>query len=322
MTTRTDSVSTTSPAGRGRRASLVVASYLAVYLVWGSTYFFIKQAVETIPPFWVLGMRWTVGGLIVLGLSIARGRLKSFPRPREILASLALGTLLLLVGNGGITIAERKIDSYIAALLASSTPITVALFDGLLLRKRVTLIRMLGVAGGFAGIAFLLYDGRSLATSLNPSVALGLVGVLSWGFATSLGHRFPVHGDNAVNSGIQMLFVGLVCVGGSLLLDAPPSAVLSAISPASLLAVAYLALLGSIAFSAYTYLVSWEPAERVVSYAFVNPLIALLIGIGIGGEAPTPFLPLGVALAIAGLGLTLYGERAISLIKARKGPRG
>jgi drug/metabolite transporter (DMT)-like permease len=205
---------------------------------------------------------------------------------------------------------------------ASSTPITVALFDGLLLRKRVTLLRVLGVAGGFAGIAFLLYDGRSLATSLNPSVALGLVGVLSWGFATSLGHRFPVHGDNAVNSGIQMLFVGLVCVGGSLLLDAPPSAVLSAISPASLIAVAYLGLLGSIAFSAYTYLVSWEPAERVVSYAFVNPLIALLIGIGIGGEAPTPFLPLGVALAIAGLGLTLYGERAISLIKARKGPRG
>ena len=193
-----------------RQPGLVIASYAAIYVVWGSTYFFIRQSVLTIPPMWVMAVRWLIGGGLLLGVAAGRGALKRLPSPRSVLASIALGVLLLLLGNGGITIAERKVDSYIAALLASSTPLIVAVFDSLLLRKRLTASRVLGVVFGIVGVAVLLYNGSSLRTTLNASVLIGAGGILCWGLATSLGHRVPVSGDTTLNSGIQMLFVGIV----------------------------------------------------------------------------------------------------------------
>ncbi len=300
---------------------LVVISYLTIYVVWGSTYFFIKESVTTIAPQWVMGVRWTIGGILLLGVSFVRGGLRPFPRPREILSSIALGTLLLLLGNGGITLAEKRIDSYIAALLVSSTPIIVAVFDGLLLRKPLTPARLLGVVIGFGGVAALLYNGHSIRTSLNASVIIGIAGAISWGLATSLGHRFPVSGDVMVNSGIQMLFVGIVSLAGSLLFGPAPAAAASAASARSLFGLLYLAVVGSLAFSAFTYLVTVEPAERVVSYALVNPLIALVIGLGLGGESATPLLALGVPLILVGLAFMFYGEKARAWLKERAAKR-
>ncbi|MGA2379301.1 MAG: EamA family transporter [Spirochaetia bacterium] len=300
-----------------RQPGLVIASYATIYLVWGSTYFFIRQSVLTIPPMWVLAIRWLIGGGLLLGVSAARGGLKKLPSVRNILSAIVLGTLLLLAGNGGITIAELNVDSYVAALLASSTPILVALFDSLLLRKSLTAARVLGVVIGFAGVAVLLYNGHSLATSLNASVLIGLGGVLCWGLATSLGHRFPVSGDNTVNSGIQMLFVGIVSYLACAVIGPTPGAVLKAASVISLVGVLYLGVIGSLAFSAYTYLVAVEPAERVVSYALVNPLIALVLGLGFAAETPTPYLALGVPLALVGLAFMLYGERLAAWLRSK-----
>jgi drug/metabolite transporter (DMT)-like permease len=292
-----------------KQTALVITCYLTIYLVWGSTYFFIKRSVETVPPFYVMAARWTIGGLLLLGVSAARGRLRSMPSLREIASAVILGSLLLLVGNGLITVAERKIDSYIAALLASSAPIFVALFDRLFINRKLSLLRILGVAAGFSGVAFLLYDGRSLWSSLNPAVVIGFAGALSWSLATSLGHRFPVAKDNTVHSAIQMLFVGIVSLGGSLLFDVPPRAFLSGVSARSIFGVTYLAVLGSLAFTAYTYLISHEPAERVVSYALVNPVIALFLGLALGSESPMPLLLAGSPLILLGIILMLYGER-------------
>lgn len=302
-----------------RSPLLVVASYLCVYVVWGSTYFFIKQSVQTIPPFAVLAIRWTVGGTLLLGLAAVTGRLGRLPSLRELASAVVLGTLLLVIGNGLITIAEQRVDSYIAALLASSSPIVVALFDRVLLRFRLTLVRVLGVVLGFAGVALLLYDGRSLASSMNPPVLLCIAGVLSWGLATSLGHRFPVHGDNTVNSGVQMLFTGVVSLAIALLAGHRPAGVAAAMSGASLFGVAYLAVVGSVAFAAYTYLVKHEPAERVVSYALVNPLIALVLGLALGAEQPTPLIAVGSPLIIAGLVFMLYGERLLARVRRPRG---
>ena len=305
-----------------RQSATIVACYAIIYIVWGSTYYFIRQSVATISPAWVMAIRWIIGGALLLGVALIRGGLRTPPSFRNVLSAAVLGILLILVGNGGITIAERTIDSYIAALLASSTPIVVAVFDALLLRKRLTLARILGVVIGFAGIAVLLYNGHSIGSSFNPSVLIGCVGVLSWGLATSLGHRFPVSGDNMVNSGIQMLFVGIVSLVIGLAFGPSPAAVISAMSGASLFGVLYLGVVGSVAFSAYTYLVAVEPAERLVSYAFVNPLIALLIGLGLAGESATPLLHFGVPLALVGLAFMLYGERLFSWLRARTVKRG
>jgi drug/metabolite transporter (DMT)-like permease len=302
----------------GRSTLFVVASYLCVYVVWGSTYFFIKQSVATIPPFAVLAIRWSIGGVLLLGIAAVTGRLKRLPSLRELASAAVLGTLLLVLGNGLITVAERQVDSYVAALLACSSPIVVALFDRVLLRRHLTLVRVLGVAVGFAGVALLLYDGRSLASSLNPPVLLCIAGVLFWGLATSLGHRFPVHGDNTVNSGIQMLFTGVVSLAITLLAGHRPAEVAAAVSSASLFGVAYLAVVGSIAFAAYTYLVKHEPAERVVSYALVNPLIALALGLVLGSESPKPLIAVGSPLIIVGLGFMLYGERLAAWVRRRR----
>jgi drug/metabolite transporter (DMT)-like permease len=228
-----------------------------------------------------------------------------------------LGTLLLLVGNGAITAAEREMDSYVAALLASSTPIIVAVIDAVLLRKTLTLARVLGVVIGFTGVAVLLYNGHSIRSSLGPAVLLGLLGIFSWGLATSLGHRFPVSGDSMVNSGIQMLFVGAVSLAVALIAGPSPLQMLSSMSALSLFGVLYLAIIGSVAFSAYTYLVAVEPSGRLVSYALVNPIIALLLGLGFGGETATPFLAWGVPLALVGLAFMLYGERLVSWLRSR-----
>jgi drug/metabolite transporter (DMT)-like permease len=304
-----------------RNTGLVIFCYITIYLVWGSTYFFIKESVTTIPPQWVMGVRWTIGGVLLLAVSLVRGGLRTAPRAREVLASIALGTLLILVGNGCITVAEQRIDSYIAALLTSSAPIVVAVFDRLLLRKALTPARLLGVVIGFGGVAVLLYNGNSIGTTLNASIIIGIVGAVTWGFATSLGHRFPVSGDVTVNSGIQMLFVGIVSLAGSFLFGPSPAAVLASASGRSLFGLAYLAVVGSLAFSAFTYLVNAEPAERVVSYALVNPLIALLIGLGLGGESPTPLLAFGVPLVLLGLAFMFYGERGLAWARARAGRR-
>ena len=305
-----------------RQPAAIAACYATIYIVWGSTYYFIRQSVATISPAWVMAIRWIIGGALLLGVALVRGGLKTFPSFRNILSAAILGTLLILVGNGGITIAERTIDSYIAALLASSTPIIVAVFDALLLHKPLTLARILGVVIGFAGVAVLLYNGHSIGSSFTTSVLIGCAGVLSWGLATSLGHRFPVSGDNMVNSGIQMLFVGIVSLAIGLVFGPSPAKVISAMSLASLFGVLYLGIVGSFAFSAYTYLVAVEPAERLVSYAFVNPLIALLIGLGLAGESATPLLHFGVPLALVGLAFMLYGERLFSWLRARTDKRG
>jgi drug/metabolite transporter (DMT)-like permease len=300
-----------------RQSALVITSYASIYLVWGSTYFFIRQSVLTIPPLWVMAVRWLIGGALLTGFAAVRGGLRPLPSRRAVLSSIVLGTLLILCGNGLITVAERRVDSYLAALLASSTPILVALIDSALLRKRLTAARVLGVLFGFVGVAVLLYNGHSLAASLNPSVLIALAGILFWSLATSLGHRFPVSGDNTVNSGIQMLFTGAVCLLASLALGPGPAAVFAHASTLAVIGVIYLGVLGSLAFSAYTYLVRVEPAERVVSYALVNPVIALFLGLALVSETPTPYLAVGVPLALVGLGFMLYGERLLAWLRRK-----
>jgi drug/metabolite transporter (DMT)-like permease len=310
-----------APARTRRETVLVAAAYLTVYVVWGSTYFFIRQAVGTIPPFHVVGLRWTVGGILLLGIALATGRLRRLPSSRAILSSLLLGFLLLLVGNGLISVAEQSVDSYIAALLSASAPILVAVFDRLMLRKPLSLMRVLGVVGGFAGVALLLYNGQSIRSSLSTFILIDLAGVAVWSFATSLGHRLPVPDDTLVNSGMQMLFTGVVALGGSLLFGPRPAAVIAGASLLSALSVLYLAVVGSIAYAAFTYLVSHEPAARVVSYALVNPLIALLLGLGLGAETATPYLWAGVPLILLSLVLMLYGERVLAWATARAAAR-
>lgn len=298
-----------------RETSLIALSYLTIYLVWGSTYFFIKLSVETIPPITVVGLRFFFGGFFFLLFAVISKRVNPLPTIRQILSSVLLGSLLLLGGNGFISFAERKVDSYLVALILSATPLIVALFDRVLLSKKVTFIRILGILTGVSGVTLLLYNGQSFKAVLKPEIIMVLAAIILWSLGTSLGHRFKVYPDNLINSGIQMTFAGSVCLiytFGSSNFFYPQSASFSA---ASLLGLFYLAVIGSLAFSAYTFLIAHQPASNVVSYALINPVIAVFIGIVIGSESPVPYLPVAMPMILSGLTIMLYGEKILKKIK-------
>jgi len=246
--------------------------------------------------------------------SLLTGRLKTFPSLKEVLSTLVLSTLLLLGGNGLVTIAEQQVSSYLTALIIATTPIVIAFFNRILFRMNVSWIRLLGILVGMAGVGFLLYDGQSILTSITPGVLMVWGGTLSWGFATSIGHRVSVPKDNFVNSGIQMLFAGIVSLAGVSLSHQPLHHLYKSFSLSSMVGVAYLAVVGSLAFGAYNYLIAHEPSIRIVSYSLVNPVIAVLIGILIGNEKATPYLLVGLPFILIGLFFMLYGEYLLRLI--------
>jgi len=300
---------------KSKKTLIVVLCYITLYIVWGSTYFFIKQAVDTIPPFYVIGLRFIGGSALLFGLAYLGGRFRARLTLRQLLASLLIGSLLLIGGNGLITVAEQEVDSYLTALIIAATPMVVAFFDRVLLAKKISLVNLVGIGIGIAGVALLLYDGHSLSGSLSTGILLVIAGVGCWGLATSLGHKLRGHPDPLVNSGIQMLSVGVICTVGSSFIYAPLPQVLPTVTLRSGLSLLYLATMGSLAFAAYTYLIANEPAIRVVSYSLVNPVIATLLGLLIGNESPVPLLALGLPLVLIGVALMLYGEAALPYLQ-------
>ncbi len=302
---------TQSPGRSPRGLFLIILNYALVYLVWGGTYLAIRVAVETIPPFHVVGLRFLFGGILFWLVALIGKRVTRPPSPKEIGASMLLGTFLLIGGNGLVTVAEQKVDSYLAALVLASTPMAVAFYDRILIGKKIDLITLGGILTGVAGVCVLLYNGTSLSMSFSGDVMLLIAGFMSWSFATSLGHRIRVFPDVFVNSGIQMLFVGIVCL--SIPVSAPPFSPvhIASYSGNSIYGLLYLAIFGSAAFVAYNYLIQHEPAIRVVSYALVNPVIALFLGLVLAGEKATPYLLPGVLMIFSGLLAMLYGNKIL-----------
>lgn len=299
------------------KKGLILLSYLTLYVVWGSTYFFIKMAVGTIPPFYVLGLRFTGGGILLLALAGFGGRLRARPTLRQLGASFLLGALLLVGGNGLITVAEQKVDSYLAALVIAATPMVVGFYDRVLFGKRISAVRLAGILVGVAGVALLLYNGHSSAAALSPEILTAIAGVACWGLATSMGHRLRAYPDTLANSGIQMLLMGPICLAAALFLHPPPAQIISQVSLPSALGLAYLTVVGSLAFAAFTYLIAHKPAVRVSSYSLVNPVFATLLGLLIGDETPVPLLAAGLPLILIGVTLMLYGEGLLARWRQR-----
>jgi drug/metabolite transporter (DMT)-like permease len=295
-----------------------IAAYLTVYIVWGSTYFFIKMALESFPPYPIVGLRFTLGGTLLLILGLAFSKTRPTLSPASILSAMLLGSLLLLGANGLVTVAEQKVDSYVVALVMAVVPLAVATFDRFLFHKTITWIRFLGIMVGFCGVAFLLYDGHSLRGTLSRHTLMVLAAMLLWSFGTSLAHRLPLPADSRINSGIQMLFAGLVSLGIALLSGHTPATVFAGASLRSLLGLSYLGVIGSVAITAYAYLLVNEPSIRIVSYALVNPGIAVFLGFLFGNETAAPYLPVGLPLILIGLATMLYGETLLRRLQRER----
>lgn len=256
---------------------LLVGAFLALYLIWGSTYFVIKLGVQAWPPMLLAGLRFVIAGSLMFGWLRWRG--VPMPTAKEWRACAMVGVLLLSCGNGGVTVAEHLgVASAVAALAIATVPLFALLF-GLIWGQRTTGLEWGGIVLGLVGIG-LLNLGHNLQASPLGAV-LVLLAAASWAFGSMWSRHLSLPGG-AMASAAQMLVGGAVLLIGSLAsgerLEQMPDA-------AGWFALAYLTLLGSIvAFSAYLYLLKHVRPAAATSYAYVNPVVAVLLGVTFAGE--------------------------------------
>ena len=276
-------------------------------MIWGSTYLAIRIALEGLPPFLMAGVRFVIAGCALFGFLWLRGA--PSPTPRQWGNAAVVGGLLLLGGNGGVVVAEQSVASGLAALGVATVALWSALFAGLWGQwpKR---LEWIGLAVGFGGVALLNVGGGLRASSVG-ALAL-LVAPVSWALGSMWSRRLDLP-SGLMASAAEMMTGGVMLLAASRLTgETGPSAV----AARPLLALAYLIVFGSwIGFSAYLFLLRRVRPVIATSYAYVNPVVAMALGVLLGGEhiargewAATPVILAGVALVGLAHGRTV-GEQ-------------
>ncbi|MGL1903244.1 MAG: EamA family transporter [Fibrobacterales bacterium] len=292
-----------------------IISYSAIYLIWGSTYYFIKTAVTTVSPFYVVGIRFTMGALVLFAFACLAKRIKKRPTLQQSINAVFIGMLLLMGANGLVTIAEQHVDSYLFALMASSLPLVTIFFDWLINGKRITIIAGIGILSGITGVIVLLSDGSSQLSAVSNELWLGVLAIILWALGSSLSKQLALPTDPVINSLIQQGSVGVI----SLILIqfyAPASQYTwSEIATVSWFSIGYLAIAGSFALVCYGWLLQNEPLSRVMSYTFINPLIAISLGVFIGGEKIVSTIGPSAGLIALGLICMFYEKQILSMIR-------
>lgn len=271
------------------------ACLLAVYVVWGTTYFAIKVGIEGFPPFFLVGTRFVLAGGLLLGWQALRGG--AWPTLKQWGGAALVGLLLLVIGNGGVTVAEHWVSSGATVALISVMPLATALWScvfGDWPRRG----EWIAIAVGAVGAAVMLL-GRDLQASLAGTLII-LFGTACWSFGTVLSRRLDIpHGPTGF--GAEMLTAGVMALAISAALGEHwvlPSAsrVWSAWG--------YLVVFGSIiAFSAYRFLVERVSPTLAATYAYVNPPVGLCVGWWLGGETFSPNVLFGLPIVLSGVAL-------------------
>jgi drug/metabolite transporter (DMT)-like permease len=298
----------------------IIAAFAVVYLVWGSTYLGIRWAVATMPPFFLTASRFLVAGALLYAWARVRGA----PRPerRTWWPSILIGALLVTGGNGLVVWAEQRVPSGLAALIVAGMPLWVALFERTAPGgKPLGAGRVAGLLVGFAGLTFLL-TGRSGATGPCAAAPAGcengigsvplayLLAVplasISWALGSVISRRVALPGDKVLASAMSMLGGGAVALVLSLADGELRGFDPETVSAGSLAAWAYLVVFGSmLAFTCFTWLVSVVDPTRVATYAYVNPVVALLLGAWLAHEPVGARILLATPVILVGLALVL-----------------
>jgi drug/metabolite transporter (DMT)-like permease len=282
---------------------------LIVYVVWGSTYLAIRVVVTALPPLTSAGLRFGVAGAVVLGAVVVSGRLaRARPSVREVLGATVVGSLLLVTGNGLVSVGEQHVPSAIAALNIAAVPLWVMVFRRLA-GHRPARGTMLGVVIGFVGVAAMLVP-TGLGGAIDPvSLAILVIAAMSWAAGSFLATLVAMPRDPFVSTAVQMLASGALLAMAGLAIGERPDAAAAAGHPDSVLALAYLVVFGSlVAFTAYTWLLQHWPISRVATYAYVNPVVAVILGAVILGERITPPVLVGGAIIVLGVALVIRQE--------------
>jgi drug/metabolite transporter (DMT)-like permease len=279
-----------------------------VYLVWGSTYLAIKLSVRTLPALLSAGGRFLLAGTLLALILALRGRSIRVTR-RELASSALLGLSLLALGVGMVTLAETRIDSSIAAMIAGSVPLQVILLRTLA-RDRVALATRLSVLVGLAGLALVVIPGGDGASS-TVGLAIALGASISWSLGSFFAHRLPLPRDGFVATTWEMLSAAVFLLLLGLVTGEPWSMDAAAFTLESIAAWLYLAVFGSlIGFTAYAWLLRNAPISKVVTHQYVNPLVAILLGALVLDEQLTLAVGLGAALIVGSVFVAVRSENA------------
>ena len=295
---------TSRAPGRGA----VWLGLLILYVVWGSTYLGIAVAVETIPPFLMAASRFATAGLVLLAWSMLRaGRSFEVPSLRELRDSAIVGGMLLGGGMGLVGWAEQTVPSGIAALIIAMMPVWVAIFGRLLLGERLPWIAGVGIVVGFGGVAILV--GPTIVGepgALDPfGLAALLVSPISWTLGSLYaGHRATLPRQPLVATALQMLAGCVVLLVFAVLTGEPARFDVATISFDSVAALAYLTFIGSLlAFTVYGWMLRVAPLPFIATYAYVNPVVAVILGTVFLHEALDPPTLLAGAVIVGAVAL-------------------
>ncbi|MEP6952230.1 MAG: EamA family transporter [Ginsengibacter sp.] len=296
---------------------LVILAFTTVYIVWGSTYFFIQKAIGSFPPFLLGAMRFLIAGILMLGWTILRGE-KVFVI-NDIKHAAVSGFLMLTVGTGAVIWVEQYLPSAMVAIMISSGPVWFILLDkpkwAVNFRSKATIG---GLILGFAGV-ILLFSEKIMQAFSTPGnhrelegIGILIIGSMAWAGGSLYSKYKSTGGSVLVNSAWQILAAGIAFIPGSLLRGELKQFEWHTVSTGSWVSLGYLVFFGSIvAFSAYVWLLQVRPAMQVSTHAYVNPVVAVLLGVFFANEHIS-------IIQILGLVTILGSVSIINLVKYRK----
>jgi len=297
------SVISTSVSASGVSRTRIILAFLAIYVIWGSTYLAIRFGVETLPPFLMASVRFLVPGTILYLWERRRGEAR--PTLVQWRSAAIIGGLLLLVGNGGVTWAEQVIPSGVTALLISTSPFWFVLLDWILFGSaRPTGRVVTGLGIGLVGVVLLIGPERILTGGGFPvgGILVLLLATVSWAGGSLYSRKASLPSSPVLATGMEMLAGGAMLLLFSVIVGEPMRLDPSTVALKSILSLAYLSLFGSlVAFTAYVWLLRVSTAARVSTYAFVNPVIAVFLGWTLGGEEFTARMGIAALVIVAGV---------------------
>jgi len=304
----------------------VWAALLVIYVVWGSTYLAIKVVVDTMPPLLSAGSRFLVAAAVLAIILAVRGtslRVKG----RELAASAAAGALLLTLGNGMVHVAETRIDSSVAAMIVGTVPLQIVGMRILAGDSPSRSTRVSALAG-LAGLALVVAPGLG-AGSTALGLAVMIAATFSWALGSFLSGRFGLPANPFVAAVYEMGAGGLFLVLGALAFGEAAQLDGSSFTAASVSAWLYLVVAGSlVGFSAYAWLLRVAPISLVVTHQYVNPLVAIALGMLLLGERPSPWTLAGALVVVGAVYAAIRAEsrdasaRAAAAATAKGSPSG
>jgi len=297
-------------------AAMVVLAFATVYMVWGSTYFFIQRAVQHMPPLILGAIRFIAAGLLLMVWAIIKK--ENLWNWQQIKPAIISGLLLLFIGNGALIVAEKTLPSSFAAILVSSAPVWFVLLDRPKLKENLSnRSTVAGLIIGFLGVILLfsqslpeLFSSSGHSAQITGMIIL-VIGSISWA-GGSLYSKYKSSGSATVNTTWQMLAAGIAFIPFSFITGEWKGFHLQEVPASAWLSVLYLVTMGSLAgYSAYVWLLQVRSATQVSTYAYVNPVVAVLLGVFVAGEHLS-------VIQITGLAVILASVLLINLTKYRR----